>query len=226
MQLAKRKKRRRQQGGDASRGLQTLRSNTETENQEQPDEYNEPLLMFFDIEAMQNTGKHIANLVVGMTAGNTDPKIFRRPQCVDHFLEWLEVLTEEETREITVLAHNFKGYDSYFIVDALHHRKQALKQVRNSGKVLELTYLGGYIRFIDSMSFIPGPLCSFTKTFGLDPDQFKNGYFPHLFNTHSNMENDYRGELPPKKDYMPEGMSKEGKEKFEKLYEEQKAKGV
>ena len=28
------------------------------------------------------------------------------------------------------------------------------------------------------------------------------------------------------KDYMPEGMTKEGKEKFEKWYEEQKAKGV
>ena len=77
--------------------------------------------MFFDIEAMQNTGKHIANLVIGMTAENTDPKIFRGPQWVDHFLEWLEVLTEEEAREITVLAHNFKGYNSYFIVDALHH---------------------------------------------------------------------------------------------------------
>ena len=40
------------------------------------------------------------------------------------------------------------------------------------------------------------------------------------------MENDYRGELPPMKDYMPEGMSKEGKETFEKWYEEQKSKGV
>ena len=50
--------------------------------------------MFFDIKAMQNTGKHIANLVVGMTTENTDPKIFCGPQCVDHFLEWLEVLTE------------------------------------------------------------------------------------------------------------------------------------
>ena len=134
-------------------------------------------------------------------------------------------MTEEETREITVLAHNFKGYDSYFIVDALHHRKQALKQVCNGGKVLELTYLGGYIRFIDSMSFIPGPLSSFTKTFGLDSDQFKKGYFLHLFNTRANMENDYHGELPPMKDYMPEGMSKEGKENFEKWYEEQKSKG-
>ncbi|XP_068734459.1 uncharacterized protein [Montipora capricornis] len=38
--------------------------------------------------------------------------------------------------------------------------------------------------------------------------------------------NDYRGELPPKKDYVPEGMNKEGKEKFEKWYEEKKSKGV
>ena len=40
------------------------------------------------------------------------------------------------------------------------------------------------------------------------------------------MMNDYHNELPPMKDYMPEGMSKEGKEKFEKWYEEQKSKGV
>ena len=90
-----------------------------------------------------------------MTAESTDPKIFRGPKCIDHFLEWLEVLTEEETCEVIVLAHNFKGYDSYFIVDVLHRRKQAFKQVCNGGKVLELTYLGGYIRFIDSMSLIP-----------------------------------------------------------------------
>ena len=37
----------------------------------------------------------------------SDPKIFHGPQCIDHFLEWLEVLTEEETRKVTVLAHNF-----------------------------------------------------------------------------------------------------------------------
>ena len=90
-----------------------------------------------------------------------------------------------------------------------------LEQVRNGGKVLELTYLGGYIHFIDSMSFIPGSLSSFTKA-----------YFHRLFNSRVNMENDYHHELPPIKDYMPEGMTKEGKEKFEKWYEEQKAKGV
>ena len=37
----------------------------------------------------------------------SNPKIFHGPQCIDHFLEWLEVLTEEETRKVTVLAHNF-----------------------------------------------------------------------------------------------------------------------
>ena len=45
VQLAKRKKWRHQQGGDASVGLRTLRSNTEAENQEQSDEYKEPLLV-------------------------------------------------------------------------------------------------------------------------------------------------------------------------------------
>ena len=40
---------------------------------------------YFYVESMQNTGKHITNLVVEMTAENTDPKIFHGPRCVDHF---------------------------------------------------------------------------------------------------------------------------------------------
>ena len=40
------------------------------------------------------------------------------------------------------------------------------------------------------------------------------------------MENHYHGGLPPMKDYMPKGMTKEGKEKFEMWYEEEKAKGI
>ena len=52
VQLARREKRRRQQGGEASKGLRPLCCNTETEDQEKPDEYKEPLLVFFDVEAM------------------------------------------------------------------------------------------------------------------------------------------------------------------------------
>ena len=79
---------------------------------------------------------------------------------------------EQDTRYVTALAYNFKVHDSYFVVKRLIQRKQKFKLTRTGGKLLELTYRGGYIRFIDSMSFFTIALASFTKTFGLDPNNF------------------------------------------------------
>ena len=136
--------------------------------------------MFWDSEAMQNTGVHVPNLVVGMTAEDATPCLFADETCIDQFLDWLKQLTEQETHYVTVIAHNFKGYDSYFIVPRLLARKQKFEQIRTGGKLLELTFSNGYIHFIDSLSFLTTPLASFTSMFDLDPDEFGKGYFPHL----------------------------------------------
>ena len=40
--------------------------------------------------------------------------------CINLFLEWLDTLTLDGKHPLTVIAHNFKGYDSYPIVDELH----------------------------------------------------------------------------------------------------------
>ena len=79
---------------------------------------------------MQDMGLHIPNLMVGMTAEEDEPQIFQSHDCMKKFLEWLEILTEEETRYVAALAHNFRRCDSYFVVDALHCRKQNLTQIR------------------------------------------------------------------------------------------------
>ena len=85
-----------------------------------------------------------------------------------------------------MLADNFRGYDSYPVIDELHRQKRQLEQVWNGGKVLQLTYdnEGATIRFIDSLSFFTMPLSAFPKTFGLR--KLKKGFFPHLFNTPEN----------------------------------------
>ena len=101
-------------------------------------------------------------------------------------LDWLEQLTEQDTRYVMVIAHNFKGYDSYFIVPRSIARKQKFEQIRTGGKLLELTFRNGYIRFIDSLSFLTTPLASFTSMFDLDPDEFAKGYFP-ICGIHQNM---------------------------------------
>ena len=76
---------------------------------------------------MQYTGVHVPNLVLAMTAEDAFPQIFRGENCIEQFLQWLEELTEYETRYVTALAHNFKGYDSYFVVGRLIERKQNFK---------------------------------------------------------------------------------------------------
>ena len=37
-------------------------------------------------------------------------------------------------RPLTVIVHNFRGYDSYPIIEELHRQKRLLEQVRNGGK--------------------------------------------------------------------------------------------
>ena len=123
------------------------------------DQDKQPLLVFFDIEAMQDTRR---------------PVRFKGEHCIRDFLEWLDTLTEDDTRPVTVIAHNFQGYDGYFIVDEYHKQHRI--------KLLQVTF--HCIRFIDSLSFFQMPLSTFPRTFGLT--ELKKGHFPHQFNTPAN----------------------------------------
>ena len=100
----------------ANAGLATLEANGEGLDMEE-DEYKPPLHMFFDIEAMQDTNLYVANLLIAKTKDDDCPEHFRGNDCVKHFLEWLDTLTENDTRPVTVIAHNFQGYDGYYVVD-------------------------------------------------------------------------------------------------------------
>ena len=214
----KKKKRKKAKRGAAA-GLATLEANGQGMNVED-DQDKHPLLVFFDIEAMQDTGRHIPNLLVAETEHDSRPVRFKGEHCIRNFLEWLDTLTEDDTRPVTVIAHNFQGYDGYFIVDEYHKQHRIVEQLRNGGKLLQVTF--DCIRFIDSLSFFQMPLSTFPKTFGLT--ELKKGHFPHLFNTPANEE--YVGPIPAKHFYMPESMSVPGRTEFEKWYAEQVEKNV
>ena len=203
----------------ANAGLATLEANGAGMGTEE-DEDKPPLHVFFDIEATQDTSSHKPNLLVAETEHDDRPEHFRGDNCVKTFLEWLDTLTENDTRPLTVIAHNFQGYDGYFIVDEYHRQQRVLEQVRNGGKLMQVTH--DRIRFIDSLSFFQMPLSAFPKTFGIE--ELKKGYFPHLFNTPDNQE--YVGPLPDMKYYMPETMSVSGRKAFETWHSEQLAKQV
>ena len=68
----------------------------------------------------------------------------------------------------TFLAHYGKGYDFQFIHDWLISKSIKPIIITNGQKILLLEVKLNYnIKFIDSISFIPGPLEKIPETFGL-----------------------------------------------------------
>ena len=134
------------------------------------------------------------------------------------FLEWLDTLTLEDTRQVNVIAHNFQAYDGYFVIHQYHSDNQIVKQLRNGCKLLEVKH--DSIRFIDCISFFQMPFSAFPKTFGLT--ELRKGYFTHKFNIPENQE--YVGLISAIDYYMPEALSPRGRQEFEKWHQEQRNK--
>ena len=100
-----------------------------------------------------------------------------RKDTVKQFCEWL--LTKEH-QDCIVVAHNFQGYDGYFITKYLIKNAIKYEFILRGAKILSMTIPMFNIKFIDSLNFIPMSLAKFPKTFG--QDELCKGHFPHLFN--------------------------------------------
>ena len=70
------------------------------------------------------------------------------------------------------------------------------------------------LRIIDSLSFIPIPLCDFPKTFRIT--ELKKGFFPHKFNKKENFS--YKGTIPAESFYGIEHFSNKKLEEFNAWY--------
>ena len=206
----KKRKRKRQRGPRPKRRVDA------TPEEEDDEDSIPPLHVFFDIEAMQPQEQHIANLVVAETEDDDQPMCFPGNHCVRDFLEWLDTLTLHDTRQVNVLAHNFQGYDGYFVIHQYYGDNRIVEQLRNGCKLLQVQH--DRIRFIDSLSFFQMPLSAFPKTFGLT--ELHKGYFPHKFN-HPDHQN-YVGPIPALDYYIPETMSPEGKQALETWHQDQR----
>lgn len=150
--------------------------------------------------------------------------IFKGPHCIIEFLQQLLKYDPKTSnyRGITCIAHNAKNFDSVFLL------RQILLSIPNAdvklcmkGFKLLRIQIKNYISFIDSLMFLPMPLASFTKTFGLDSSLSK-GYFPYLFLTFENWT--YIGPIPDKKYFALESKSDEEKLVFDTWYEGEKSK--
>ena len=178
-------------------------------------------LLFFDFECNQERGIHEVNLCV-VYDEEGEAKVFRGKNTVKDFCTWL--FTPEHDQSI-VIAHNFQGYDSYFILNHLNQQGIPYEVIYNGAKCMTLTtktrekrtLFNIEIKFIDSLNFIPMALARFPKTFGLD--ELCKGYFPHYFNKDENQE--YVGPIPCQEDYGANSMKPEAREKFLTWHQEQ-----
>ena len=176
-----------------------------------------PLFVYFDIEAMQDTGIHVPNLVCAETNEEDTSYVFNGPTCIEQFLTWLQTLTQtddvEYLRQVSAVAHNFQGYDSYFILEELYKQCVCPVQIVNGAKILSMSL--DHIKFIDSMAFLQISLASFTKAFGLQ--ELKKGFFPHFFNRAEFQH--YVGPMPARDYYDPKSMKPERKQQFDTWYQ-------
>ena len=179
--------------------------------QAEESQYNQ--LLFFDLECKQEHGVHEANLCIVQDEEGKE-KLFQGRDTIKEFCEWL--LTKEH-RDCIVVAHNFQGYDGYFIQNYLNKNAIKCEVILRGAKILSMTIPMFNIKFIDSLNFIPMSLAKFPKTFG--QTELCKGYFPHLFNKEENQ--DYVGPIPCQNDYGVNFMKPEVREAFLAWHKEQ-----
>ena len=179
--------------------------------QSEDSKYNQ--LLFFDFECKQETGKHEPNLCIVHDEMGRE-KLFDGSDTVREFCEWL---FSKEHQGCIVVAHNFQGYDSYFIQDFLNKNAIMYEVILRGAKILSMTIPMFDMKFIDSLNFIPMSLSQFPKTFG--KTELCKGYFPHLFNKEENQS--YVGPIPPVPYYSPNTMKPEAREAFLAWHKEQ-----
>ena len=186
--------------------------------------------VFYDFEAYvdNDTHNHKVNLAIAYKVClQCMDKLFINERCleckspkkfqsVDEYCEW--ALDQKNTIHI---AHNAKGYDSVFIFNYIIKNRLPFEascspsNISNGTKIMSLKWKN--VKFIDSSLFIPSPLASFSKTFGIT--EKVKGFFPHEFNQPKNFN--YVGNYPSKSSYGYDFMTPETRDKFDNWYKKQ-----
>ena len=186
-----------------------------------------PLFVYADFEAMQNAeGVFVANLLCFSSSEEEDIHVLHGEDCTLQFLEQLDELANvlpdsDSEREIIIIFHNFKGFDSVFILNELYQQQREVKEQLTVGAKV-LSFRSGPLKFIDSLSFLPMRLAAFSSTFKLT--EMKKGFFPHLFNIPDHQN--YVGRIPDIEFYDPDGMMPHKKEELLLWHSEQVARNV
>ena len=98
--------------------------------------------------------------------------IFSGPETTTLFCKWL---FSEENVGATVICHNFKGYDSYPILNYLHENAILPEVITTGLKYMSIKVPACKLRFIDSLNFIPMALADMPQAFG--ENELAKGFF-------------------------------------------------
>ena len=135
--------------------------------------------------------------------------------CSREFFSWL---LQKKHTDFTCVAHNFKAYDSYFLLKHLLETNIKPKVIFAGSKTMYLEIHRGFgkrMRFIDSYNFLPTALSKLPSMFGLEGSK---GYFPYTF--FQGMF--YKGPMPEKYHYNYEKLDLKDRAKFDNWYNKQK----
>ena len=185
---------------------------------ENAEKHDNPQVWVYDFESRmiesEHGSTHEVDTVVAMKLYSEAPEDTKTFTNIQDFVRW----AMEQTRT-TFIAHNARSYDGWLVWQHLikntHERPGTLVLAGN--KVMMMTYKSN--KFIDSLSHVASSLEGLPKVFGLDPNQFKKGFFPYRFNTPENAG--YVGAIPDMEWYDPHMMKSQKRADFLEWYAEQ-----
>lgn len=167
-------------------------SDDESDDEEGDKQEKRTYFVYFDIEARQETGDHVPNLLVAQQGDDPHFHNFFGEDCVEQFIDWVDehmkLIEPDDT--MVIVAHNLKGYDGYMILEEYYNRLLFPTLTMSGAKIMAME--DRRVKFIDSLNFFPVALASFPKTFGIT--ERKKGFFPQFFNTKENEA--YVGPIP------------------------------
>ncbi|XP_023312242.1 uncharacterized protein LOC108915368 [Anoplophora glabripennis] len=136
---------------------------------------------------------------------------------IDNFLKYV-LAARQKFKQVVVIAHNGQAFDHQFCLNYILTKTDLAPELIMRGTKI-ISMVVGNIKFLDSLNYFPMALSKLPKAFGLG-DNFKKGYFPHLFNTSAN--SNYVGPQSAAEYYDSNNMKPEDRSKFLEWYEEHK----
>ncbi|XP_026288125.2 uncharacterized protein LOC113213318 [Frankliniella occidentalis] len=188
------------------------------------------------VEGKEDTYEHVPNLIVTQAVCDeckditqneyfcavckTRQQIFHNlddPELnvMGQFIDYLRSFPAKT--KLLLIAHNSRSYDGPLVLQELIARKIKVEPTLQGAKILCLT--AGNWKFIDSLMFLPMPLSSMPKSFGLT--ELKKGYTPFLANKPEYYK--YEGPLLDKDFYCVSNMKRGAAKEFNDWYDAQVA---